>query len=151
MENEFKCYLRPVIEDDQDGWGFLAANLKTSSSAIYPKIYNFRQQERQREEVRKENEVKLRRLKLQREEEKRKRIEEERKLKEAKELKEFLEKQFLKNTQKKGTRRASLQITTGSFLDKQLKNKKVLVDMFSPANTSDLAHDKPRSPTPQAE
>jgi len=46
MENEFKCYLRPVIEDDQDGWGFLAANLKTSSSAIYPKIYNFRQQER---------------------------------------------------------------------------------------------------------
>jgi len=42
LENEFKCYLRPVIEDTEEGWGFLAANLKVSSSAIYPKIYHLR-------------------------------------------------------------------------------------------------------------
>lgn len=62
MEDEFKCYLRPVIEDPQEGWGFLAANLKVSSSAIYPKIYNFRQQKRDQEDLRKENDRRIKRL-----------------------------------------------------------------------------------------
>jgi hypothetical protein len=40
LENEFKCYLRPVIEQgDHNGWSFLADNLKLGSTALYPKIY----------------------------------------------------------------------------------------------------------------
>ena len=35
LEEEFKCYLRPVIEDDQNGWGFLAYNLSIPKSSIY--------------------------------------------------------------------------------------------------------------------
>ena len=27
MEDEFKCYLRPVIEDEESGWGFVAGNI----------------------------------------------------------------------------------------------------------------------------
>jgi hypothetical protein len=48
LENEFKTYLRPVIEDEKHGWQFLAANLKSEGDAMYPKIFNFRQQERSR-------------------------------------------------------------------------------------------------------
>ena len=40
MEAEFKCYLRPVIQDGHSGWGFLASNLQTSpKKAVYPMVY----------------------------------------------------------------------------------------------------------------
>jgi|LakMenEpi03Aug12_release.lakeMendotaPanAssembly.Ray.scaffolds.fasta_scaffold3593232_1 hypothetical protein len=49
MESEFKIYFRPIIEEDADGWGFLAENLKIGSSAVYPKIFDIRQTVKTRE------------------------------------------------------------------------------------------------------
>lgn len=44
MEPEFKCYLRPVIEGDHKGWGFVAENFSTSpTKAVYPMVYQLRQ------------------------------------------------------------------------------------------------------------
>ena len=55
QEDEFKCYLRPVIEESVNGWGFIASNLRNDSKEIYPKIYRLRQyiqdHEQQRESV----------------------------------------------------------------------------------------------------
>lgn len=39
MEDEFRCFLRPVIEDEESGWGFIADNINPSIKTIYPKIY----------------------------------------------------------------------------------------------------------------
>jgi len=42
-EPEFKCYLRPIIRDEQQGWNFLAENMSTSSrKSVYPLIYTLR-------------------------------------------------------------------------------------------------------------
>jgi hypothetical protein len=44
MESEFKCYIRPVIDDDYQGWGLVANNVSTSpEGSIYPWIYKLRQ------------------------------------------------------------------------------------------------------------
>ncbi len=42
LEEEFKCYLRPVIEDDENGWGFIAYNVNLPKSSIYQKLYKMR-------------------------------------------------------------------------------------------------------------
>ena len=43
LEPEFKCYLRPVIQDDYNGWAFLAHNLQTSpKKAVYPMVFSLR-------------------------------------------------------------------------------------------------------------
>lgn len=54
MEDEFKCYLRPVIEDEETGWSFVAGNINPQIKTIYPKIYQLHQfiqtDKRQRQE-----------------------------------------------------------------------------------------------------
>ena len=43
LESEFKCYIRPIIDDDDKGWSFLAANMKVRDRvSIYPRIYQWR-------------------------------------------------------------------------------------------------------------
>jgi len=40
LESEFKCYIRPVIDDEEQGWGLIAANVKFPDRiGIYSKIY----------------------------------------------------------------------------------------------------------------
>ena len=67
----------------------MAANLKISSSAIYPKIYNFRQEERQREVSRIQKDNEIRRIKFEREQEKKRKEEQEKQEREARELQEL--------------------------------------------------------------
>lgn len=41
-EDEFRCYLRPIIEEENQGWGFIAQNVDSNNKNIYPKIYRLR-------------------------------------------------------------------------------------------------------------
>jgi formiminotetrahydrofolate cyclodeaminase len=39
LESEFKSYLRPVIEEDQTGWGFITSSMIYSKESEYQKIF----------------------------------------------------------------------------------------------------------------
>lgn len=78
MEPEFKCYLRPVIEDNYDGWAFVANNLQTSPrKSIYPMVYSLRQHLYDLEIQKKEKAQKYRLEKLEAERKRQKQIDEE--------------------------------------------------------------------------
>ena len=60
LESEFKCYIRPVIDDDEQGWGLIAANVKfPDRTGIYPRIYQWR---KERDQDRRERSEKYARI-----------------------------------------------------------------------------------------